>query len=243
MAGLDSIELWDVATGKHVPFERTHRISPNSAQARSSCLNLAFLPDGKHLLAAYDDGTGLVWRMPNATQQPPALNMTESTWDDLASLDARIGHQAVWAMRNEPAKAIELLSKKLKPATMPAAKVLAALIEQLAAHNITNDKKRRNNCAAIGPVIEPFVHDSLRRTSDPEQKRRPECDLNGFGSVATRTPEEISLHALYRSAGTNEGSASEAIARQAGEGRTVGRFDARGQTGARAKTSFREIEK
>lgn len=117
--------------------------------------------------------------------------MTPHTWDDLASLDARVGHSAVWALRNEPAKALTLLNEKLKSANMPDARELMAIVDQLGAKEYARREAALKRLHAYGQTILPFVRDSIKRTTELEKKKRLNELLEDWRNVASRTPEEI----------------------------------------------------
>src|SRR5262249_56399767 len=123
---------WDLATGQRVA-ELKHR-TPDVVRmdAVYYCLGLMFLP-GRRLIAAYGDRTALVWQLPPETEKPPPQRMTERTFDDLAALEPRVAQDAVWALVNEPTKALALLRERIKPAA--AEGDLAALLTDLAGDN------------------------------------------------------------------------------------------------------------
>ena len=191
LARYDSIELWDIVEGKRLPFHKPHRITEYSDPEENYCRDLQFLPDNKHLIAAHGDGTALVWELPPEALKPPSQRMTARTWEDLASIDAHVGHNAVWAMWNEPDKALALLKEKLKPAKSPPAKELAAWIEELGANEFAKREEAMKRLKAYGRTIESSLRQAASRTANAEQKKRLNELLSGYQSVASRTPEEI----------------------------------------------------
>ena len=186
-----AIELWDVAEGKRVPFHKPHPIAEFGNESHGYCQDLAFLPDGKHLIAAHGDWTALVWELPPETRKPSSHRMIARTWDDLASLDARIGHNAVWAMRNEPAKAIALLKERLKPAHLPAAKELEPLIADLGAPQYAKREAAQRGLRQFGQTIEPMLREAARTVTSAEQRRRLNQISTDCQNIASRTADEI----------------------------------------------------
>jgi hypothetical protein len=184
-------EIWDLLDGKRVAIIKHHRIVEYAHPRLWQCFELAFLPDGKHFVTVHGDWTALVWELPPDALKPPSQRIHSQTWDDLASLDARVGHSAVWALRNEPAKALTLMKEKLRPATMPDAKELAAIVDQLSDKEYAKREAALKRLHTYGQTIEPFVRDSINRTSDPEKKKRLNQLLEDWRNVASRTPEEI----------------------------------------------------
>ena len=186
-----SVELWDVASGNRVSFHKRHVDSAFLELRADYCCDLAFLPDGKHLIAAHGDWTALVWELPAETHRPSSHRMNERTWDDLASLDARVGHDAVWAMWNEPANAVATIREHLKPARAPSVKQLAALIEDLGSKEFVKREDAQMRLRGFGQTIEASVRDAASRATNPEQKRRLNQLLTDWQSVASRTPDEV----------------------------------------------------
>ena len=77
------LRVWDVATGKPL---RLFKCPPRGGHA------VAYLPDGRSIVTAGDDGTALVWDVSDlADRRPPDLSdikALEAFWADLASDDA-----------------------------------------------------------------------------------------------------------------------------------------------------------
>jgi WD40 repeat protein len=96
--------------------------------------DVAFTPDGKHLLTAGQDGTVLVWDMAwiarNAAVRPQQRTDDE-LWDDLASRDAAVAGRAVAEWVRRPAAAVERFRRELPPAADADPAAVAALVARL----------------------------------------------------------------------------------------------------------------
>jgi hypothetical protein len=121
----------------------------------------------------------------------PAPTMTERTWDDLASPEPRVGHKAVWANLNEPARAVALLKERLKPVPSPPAKELAALIDDLGSESFAKREAAQKRLREFGHTIEPILREAVSTAATPEGKRRLNQLLTDCQSIASRTPDEI----------------------------------------------------
>jgi hypothetical protein len=117
--------------------------------------------------------------------------MSDPTWDELASPEPRVGHQAVWGMCNEPARAVALLKERLKPVASPPAKELAALIDDLGAESFAKREAAQKRLREFGQTIEPSVREAASTAANPEGKRRLNQLLTECQSIASRTPDEI----------------------------------------------------
>jgi WD40 repeat protein len=171
LAAEQSIELWDLATGQRAA-ELKHR-TPDVVQADATyyCLGLMFLP-GRRLIAAYGDRTALVWQMPPETEKPPPQRLSERTFDDLAAPEPRVAQDAVWALVNEPVKAIELLRERIKPAEAVAVNDLTPLINDLAVNNFARREAAFRRLHELGHAIEKLLEAAAVRVTNAEQSRR-----------------------------------------------------------------------
>jgi WD40 repeat protein len=184
-----SIELWDLATGQRaaeLPYH-TPEFLPDPV---SYCVGLTFLPS-RRLLAAYGNRIALVWQLPPETEKSPPQRMNERTWDDLASAEPRVAQDAVWALVNDPAKAIALLCERLKPAAAIADAALAPLLVDLAGDNFARRDAAFRRLRDLGHVVEKPLEAALPRATNSEQTRRlkallDECRDDGLMNADER---------------------------------------------------------
>jgi hypothetical protein len=118
----------------------------------------------------------------------PPLN--DRTWDDLVSADPRVGGKAVWALTNEPQRAVALLKDRLKPVQVPPARELAALSADLGAENFAQREAAQKKLRDLGQTIEPNLR-AASATADPERKRRLDQLLAECQRIDSRTPDEL----------------------------------------------------
>jgi WD40 repeat protein len=170
MAGEQKIELWDLATGK-LAAELKHHTPDVPYDAAAYCTDLMFLP-GRKLIAAYGDRTALVWEMPAGTEKAPPQRMSDRTWDDLASMEPRAAQDAVWALVNEPAKAIAMLRERLKPAAAIVEADITALLADLAGDNFARREAAGRRLRELGHGIEKPLEAALAKAANAEQSRR-----------------------------------------------------------------------
>src|SRR5207245_1657306 len=99
--------------------------------------SLAFTPDGRTLLSACMDTTGLVWdvtgrrtgpRLPPAALAPKEL---ETAWADLAAPDAAKAHPALWSLVAAGEQVVPWLRERLQPAAAVAPQRLTELLSEL----------------------------------------------------------------------------------------------------------------
>jgi RNA polymerase sigma factor (sigma-70 family) len=102
------LRVWDVASGK--PLRRL-KCPP------LGCHTVAYLPDGRSIVTASNDGTALVWDVSDlADRRPPELTdalALEAFWSDLASDDAPRAHRASWSLSVDGA--VPFLRDRLRP--------------------------------------------------------------------------------------------------------------------------------
>jgi WD40 repeat protein len=103
------LRVWEIATGRQV---RRFSNYPGGAAL------VAYLPDGRSIVTASEDGTALVWDVSDLADrrppEPPDAKVLEALWSDLASDEAPQGYRASWALSAEGA--VPLLRDRLRPA-------------------------------------------------------------------------------------------------------------------------------
>jgi hypothetical protein len=98
---------------------------------------LSFSPDGSHLASGLKNGTILLWEVapPKHLRQleiPPLdAKRVESLWSDLAGVNARRAHAAIWALATAPGQTVSLLKERVKPAPRVDVKRVQRLVADL----------------------------------------------------------------------------------------------------------------
>jgi WD40 repeat protein len=157
------LRVWDAATGKPL---RRFKCPPRGGHV------VAYLPDGRSIVTASEDGTALVWDVSDlADRRPPDLfdiKALEAFWSDLASADARTAHRASWSLSVD--KAVPFLRDRLRPA---------------AANNATAGPEVLRSLRAIA---------ALERVGTPQAREILETLARGHaGALATRDAAEALL--------------------------------------------------
>jgi WD40 repeat protein len=121
-----SINLWDTLTGK-----AQAKLAGHTAPVRC----LAFAPNGKTLASGSADHTILIWKTPalkpTLLVADPDAQQLQRWWEELASADAKVAHQALAQLVLHPGPAARLLHAKLKPAGPVAPEKISALVKDL----------------------------------------------------------------------------------------------------------------
>jgi WD40 repeat protein len=173
----DTIQLWEVFTGKERRQFRGHR-------GRQGVLAFAFSPDGKTLLSGGDDTSVLIWdvaRERDAVSGQLSDEQLHALWRALGETDAEKTDRAIWALVRAGDQSVRFLSKILRPA--PA--IDSSRIEEWIADLDSPDFTRRDRATR---KLERHVEDAmsaLRRVlatnPAPELRRRAERLLDSGG--------------------------------------------------------------
>jgi hypothetical protein len=124
-------------------------------------------------------------------RQRQAPSITDRTWEQLASHDARIAHAATRALVNDPSRALTLLADRLKPIQMPSENDLTALVEDLGAETFAVRDAAEKQLRDYGLTIEPAVREALAKSKNAEQRNRLTRLVSDWPSPGSRTANEI----------------------------------------------------
>jgi hypothetical protein len=145
------VRLWDTLTGREVA-----RLAGAAADASSLC----FSPDGRRLVSGHQDGTLLVWDVPNARPTPAELTADETNrlWADLAGADAGKARRAVGRLVASGARGVALVRRHLRPV----APVEAAWVrKRVAGLDSDSFEERQRAFAELAERVE-LVRDALK---------------------------------------------------------------------------------
>jgi WD40 repeat protein len=101
-----SLAVWDATTGQLV-WSRGHH--------EGYVHEVAFTPDGRRLFSGGADGVAYLWDL--RPTEPADDNDPAALWDALDGDDAPAAYRAMWALSDQPAKAVPLVDEKLRPIT------------------------------------------------------------------------------------------------------------------------------
>src|SRR5262249_7828271 len=76
----------------------------------------AFTSDGRRLVTAYYDTTGMIWDFPALVRSGAAEMTIEAIWDKIANQDASKAFQGMWKLIGLPERATTFLRTRLRPA-------------------------------------------------------------------------------------------------------------------------------
>jgi RNA polymerase sigma factor (sigma-70 family) len=181
----DSIELWDVATGKEVQRLQGHR---------SSVTSLAFAPDGSRLASGLRNSAVMVWDVPRARRvqqlEPPQLGPKEleGLWTDLAGEDAQKAHRAVWALAEAPRQSLPFIKERLRPRPQPDMDRIGRWIADLDSGSFTLRKKASTELEKMRAWTEPALRKTLAGSPSLEVRQRVGQLLE---KLKTPTSEEL----------------------------------------------------
>jgi WD40 repeat protein len=159
------LQLWDIVTAKPLG-ELPGHVGPVTA--------LQFSADGKTLFSAGKDTTVLIWDV-NGLQPPRMpLGTLEQGWADLAREDPAIAYRAVWAMVGSPARAVEFLATRLKPAARPDGSRVQRWLTDVGSDQLDTRQAALGELERLGCQIEGQVEQALKSATRLETRCRLE---------------------------------------------------------------------
>jgi WD40 repeat protein len=180
------VRLWDLATAKLRGEVLGHQ---------GDCLSLAFSPDGKTLATGGSDTTALLWDVSTLLRlAPPGSRLPAEAlaarWADLASNNARVAHDAVWALAGTPEQAVALLRKHLRPVQPADGKRLKKLIGDLSAEDDETRIRARRELEALGEQAGPVLRKALAAATDVDVRLQLQVLLSRLDS-GEQSAEEL----------------------------------------------------
>jgi RNA polymerase sigma factor (sigma-70 family) len=175
-AGLDSLTLWDLSTGKAVarrpaPGRFRGSFGPSFASA------LAVAPDGRTVATGQADTTALLWDLAPPKSGPLAeltAAQREACWADLAGADGGAAMIALARLADRPETAVALVRKRLRPAQPPSAAELRRLLADLDAPEFERRESATRRLAGWGETAHAALREALRAKPSAEVRRRLE---------------------------------------------------------------------
>jgi len=178
------LQVWDAATGK----ELWHCQGPGPGTYAQVLL---FAPDGKSLIAGYDDSTILVWKLPDDLWQrhhpKRAANAEEleNWWAALAGADADKAQEAIWSLVDAAEDAVGFLAPRLKPAESIAAQSLRQALAKLDSDSFFVRQAAEKQLVEWQERAEPALRDALNNQPFLDKRRRIERILATPPAVVT----------------------------------------------------------
>jgi WD40 repeat protein len=209
----DVIHVLELTTGK---MRRTFR--PNDKVTA-----LAFSPDGRLLASGHDDGTALLWDL----EPTPSSEKKAGVWKRLGGADAADAYRALWELKRDPQRAVELVRKHVKPAPPgPDAAKVKRLIADLDDEDQTVRDRAHQELRQHGRSVEAPLREALAKKPSLEVYRRIERLLKGLPGLfsadmvlplrAVELLEEVSSEESRKALGVlAKGDASSVLTQQA----------------------------
>jgi WD40 repeat protein len=160
-----SFRLWDLTSGTELARLSGHRGQINT---------LVFSPDSKLLYSGGDDTSILVMdvtRIVKKGRPGAASQVTPTAWDDLAGTAAK-AYRAIHTLRADPAVALPLLRKHLRPAAPVDEKRVAQLIHDLDAAEFARRESASQELEKLGEAVEPALRDAKQGKPSLDLRRR-----------------------------------------------------------------------
>jgi WD40 repeat protein len=187
---------------------------------RATVVALAFLPDGKRLVTASTDNTGLVWDVSLAALAHPVAADPDGLWADLASTEPAAAHRTLASLAANPVTAVSLLKERLRPAAVPDTATLDRLVADLDSDQFPLREKAASELDRLGATAVAGLRERAAGAQTLEVRRRMGHileKLDAAGIPAQRLRECRALE-LLEHLGTSEArKVLEQLARGASE--------------------------
>jgi WD40 repeat protein len=156
------VRVWDVSARRELHGFEGHR---------GSITSVAFIPDGKALVSAAEDGTAVIWDLSGVI--PPAEEgATKVQWQDLGDSDRLRVYAAYCRLRASPDAALTLVKANLKPAPAAAADRLADLIGKLDNDSFAVREQATRELKGLGMAAEKALRQTAKNKPSLEAARR-----------------------------------------------------------------------
>jgi hypothetical protein len=176
----EEILLLETLTGKEIQTLRGHQ---------GFISGLAFSPDNRRLLTGGRDTTTLLWSpIPAKPDLPASWQDTEKLWQELGG-PTDSAYRVVWALMAHPARAVEVLTKRLQPDEGATDKEIRELIHNLSSGKFAQRDVAMRRLKQIGTRSLPALEQALKKAPDLETGRRIQELLKTVET--TLTPEAL----------------------------------------------------
>jgi hypothetical protein len=166
------VRLVDVVTGKELKSLTGHQ---------GTVRTLCFGPNGRTLVSAGADTTGLVWNVAGVNSPPAPQTLTArqlaDAWDALLSGDGRTAGEAIGRLAQSPAQTVPCLKKSLRPVAKVDTERVARLIDDLGRPEFKARSQAAAELEKLGELVRPALERALKGEPSLEMRRRLETLL------------------------------------------------------------------
>lgn len=152
---------------------------------------LVFAPDGRTLATGHQDGTVLLWKVPQPREdhRPPlAQAEREPLWADLGDPSPIKARIAIERLLRHPAVAMALLTARFHAPATPDDPALAALVKDLDSNEFARREEAARKLREYGAKAEAALRRELAGAPTLEMKRRAESVLAALPQPVLRLP-------------------------------------------------------
>jgi WD40 repeat protein len=163
------IHLWDILAGRERTQLKGHA---------GGVVNLLFTRDSKQLISAGTDTTALTWDLTGLSSPKfaPGAKLPSRTldalWTDLADANAAKAFDAIRRLSASGDQAIELIKKRVRPASPPDPKRLTQLLADMEKDRFSVRRKAESELEALGDLAEPALRKALGQNPPLEMHTR-----------------------------------------------------------------------
>lgn len=174
-ANRNHLILWNVYSGDEIA-----RLGDHAGGVAS----IAFSPDGRRMVTASHDTTGLVWDMTTLPARPQADPLDDRAlsmiWDNLGSGDPARVHEAIGKLLARPRQAVDLLKPRLAGIAAADRDRFAKLLPQLDSEDFEAREGATRELKRMGVGIEPLLREAIAKNLSQEARRRVREVLEGI---------------------------------------------------------------
>ena len=189
---------------------------------RGAVAGLSFTPDGKRLVTASFDNTGLVWDISLATLAAAPAGSQAGAWANLASREPETVNRALAGLAASPDRAVALLKDRLRAAAVPDPAAFDRLVADLDSKHFGVREQAVAELDRLGDVAIAELRRRVAGAQSLEVRRRIErlLDNHGKGKIAPERLRELRALEVLEQIGTSGAQqVLAALARGAAEAR------------------------
>jgi WD40 repeat protein len=162
VAEVEGVKLWDVVNRRELRVFKGHR---------GEVMSVAFMPDGKALVSAAEDGNALIWDLEEMLPAQKARD-AKSDWDDLMHKDRLRAYAAYCRLRASSKDAVQTLKKHMLPTPAVPAQRVEDLIKKLDSGNFQVRDQALQELQKLGLAAEKAILQARENKPALETKRR-----------------------------------------------------------------------